>query len=330
MTETELPTGQPFTVEPGQTGWLPEFDGQPKVAHVFQRRSLLAIRAALGAERPLLLRGEPGTGKSQLARAAAYLLGRAFVAKVVDIRTETQDLFWSLDVVERLAQAQLMGALKQGDETTLSELLDERRFVTPGPLWWAFDWTTASEQAGRRKMEPPKVFEGGRSDNGVVLLIDEIDKADGSVPNGLLEALGNGRFEGPGDMGTVHRSGTPPLVVITTNEERALPDAFLRRCLVLHLRLPKDPEELRTFLIERGQAHFSECDPKVLAEAARLLVKDRTAWQDRGLTPPGQAEYLDLIRAVTSKHMPGEDPLELLKELSELTFQKHPLEDLGL
>ncbi len=135
-----------------------------------------------------------------------------------------------------------------------------------------------------------------------MLLIDEIDKADPSVPNGLLDAFGNGRFSVEGRRDVV--AGTPrPLVILTTNEERALPDAFVRRCLVLHIELPALPAEEARFihvLTERGKANVTGCDDKVLAEAAALIVRARLDPSKHGLCPPGVAEYIDLLRAVTN------------------------------
>src|SRR4051812_49021009 len=87
---------------------LPAMGGMPSSVHVIDEESIDAINAALATARPLLVRGEPGTGKSQLARAAAVLLGRAFLAHAVDARTETRDLLWTLDAVARLATAQVM------------------------------------------------------------------------------------------------------------------------------------------------------------------------------------------------------------------------------
>jgi hypothetical protein len=141
--------------------------------------------------------------------------------------------------------------------------------------------------------------------NGCVVLIDEIDKADTDVPNGLLEALGSGEFTPLGSKKPVKITGEPPLVVITTNEERVLPNAFVRRCLVLRLKLPDDDDaELIKFLKDRARIHFPEharsgrYEPLFHA-AAELLVQDRTAARQQFVEPwPGQAEYLDLLRAV--------------------------------
>jgi MoxR-like ATPase len=133
-----------------------------------------------------------------------------------------------------------------------------------------------------------------------VLLLDEIDKADSAVPNGLLEALGLGRFRAPdGSTVAAPRGGEPPLVVVTTNEERVLPDAFVRRCLVLQLGWPEGREELVAALAARGRAHFPRVSEAVLLAAAAMVAEDREEIARRGVCPPGGAEYLDLVRAVS-------------------------------
>jgi MoxR-like ATPase len=274
----------------GHVAELPAVGNRPTQYHVFDADSISAIDAAMAAQRPLLLRGEPGIGKSQLARAAALVLRRAYVQEVVDARTESSDLLWSYDAVARLAEAQLQGALKVLPDTGVGERLAVAGYVTPGPLWWAFDWTGAREQAvrvGAPEPEPPDAGDAlRRADpkrccdprNGCVLLIDEIDKAESDVPNGLLEALGAGQFRPLGREHDVVATGPAPLVMITTNEERALPDAFLRRCMVLHMRLPSvvdAPDELKRILVRRGRAHFhalgSVAGKALLEGAADLL-----------------------------------------------------------
>ena len=265
----------------------------PEQFHLFDEASIAAINAALAARRPLLVRGEPGVGKTQLAMAAARQLGRPLDAMTVDSRTESRDLLWQFDAVRRLAQAQLCGILK--DTAVAEQLLREPRFVTPGPLWWGFDWDDANRHGKDELEAPPRVAPVGTDpSNGRVVLIDEIDKADSDVPNGLLEALGARRFTPPG-CPTVVAKGPPPLVIITTNEERVLPDAFVRRCLVLHLALPTERNELVQRLVERGIAHFGAARASLLKTAAEQLAVDR----EKSLPPrPGQAEYLDLVRAV--------------------------------
>jgi MoxR-like ATPase len=291
--------------------------------HLFDEESILAVNAALAARRPLLVRGEPGTGKSQLARAAAQALHRLFVSKVVDVHTEARDLLWSFDAVARLAEAQLAGSARSQEEARVArEQLDESRFVAPGPLWWAFNAATARAQA---ELAGAPLLEGGKPGEGAVLLVDEIDKADAAVPNGLLEALGDGEFPVQGHS-NVRMTGAPPLVIVTTNEERALPDAFLRRCLVRHLALPKDGKELIDLLVKRGKAHFQECADSVLLETANLLAKDRANMIERSLSPPGQAEYLDLLRAVTELATSEEQQLALLKRIAPFALRKHPSE----
>ncbi len=309
---------------------LDELGTQAAHRHVFESRTVWAIRAALGARRPLLVRGEPGTGKSELARAAAQVLDRPLITEVITARTESQDLLYRFDAVARLGQAQVL----QATGAQLEDL-EEERFVQPGSLWWAFDWAEAARQHDRAKVKGsrpplPKGWpEDRRPESGSVLLIDEIDKADADVPNGLLESLGNGAFGVPYRDGPVCcRPGAQPLVVITTNEERELPAAFVRRCLVLSFELPEG-EALKRRLEERGRAHFEtfRCSEAVYETAAEQLLQDRQAAQESGLPRPGQAEYLDLLRAVLSVAPDGEtEQLRVLAQIKDFAYNKHPVE----
>ncbi len=279
-------------------------------AHVFSDDEILAIKTAQAAGRALLVRGEPGTGKTQLAMAAAAALDKAFVSHTVDSRTEARDLLWHFDAVSRLAKAQT----GQGGD------LPEADFIQPRALWWAFDWAGAAKQADRSKAEIPS----GDPKNGVVVLIDEIDKAESEAPNGLLEALGSGRFTPQGFGAAVERGKIAPLVIITTNEERTLPDAFIRRCLVLHLNLP-DGDALVDHLVVRGQAHFLDADAGLLKEAATQVAKDRVTARDANWRPfPGPAEYIDLVRAV--RELAPNDAKaqgEWLAKVSRFALHKH-------
>lgn len=293
-------------------------------AHVFAQEDLDAIDAALAAERPLLVRGEPGVGKTQLALAAAIKLKRAFCPTVVDSRTEVRDLRWTEDLVARLADAQLVAALDAAEAALQRGKLGIEHYVEPGPLWWAFDWSDAAGQAKAAKVsEPAQPHEDCNPKNGVVVLIDEIDKADPDLPNGLLEALGSRQFTPRGRNAPV-RAKVWPLVIVTTNEDRALPDAFIRRCVVHDIHLPEDDTELQSFLVGRGRAHFPEAPPAVLEKAAEMTVKDRNAAAARRLTPlPGQAEFIDLIRAVLGKAKDADAAIDAMERLAPYFLRKH-------
>jgi MoxR-like ATPase len=300
----------------------------PATRHQFDEKSIWAVKAALAAKRPLLVKGEPGTGKSQLARAAAHLLKRAFISEVVHARSECHDLQYHFDAVARLGEAQTLGILdKTGDE--LKDLLDPIRFISPGALWWAFNWNHAEKQfqksnkAARRPEKP----NNWRPERGTVLLIDEIDKADVDLPNGLLETLGNGAFTVPylDKAVRVNAKYRTPLVVITTNEERELPAAFIRRCLVLHLSLSEDKETLIQWLCKRGQVHFgNKCSESVRKKAAEQLVEERDQAKKLSFPAPGQAEYLDILRAVSGiAEKDEEKQLKVLKAIGEFALIKH-------
>jgi MoxR-like ATPase len=286
---------------------------------------------ALAAERPLLVRGEPGTGKSQLARAAAESLGRVFVSEVVHARTEPQDLQWHFDAIARLGEAQRLGASGSGvQETHKQDPLDPSLFLSPGVLWWVFDWHSAEHcyNNSRHQLQKPETADNWQPKKGAVLLIDEIDKADSDLPNSLLETLGNSSFSVPWlDQAIGHSVETPkPLVMITTNEERELPPAFVRRCLVLNLELPTDDEELRQWLMDRGRIHFADqqlYQSAILEQAAQMVLEDRKTAKDLGITPPGQAEYIDLLRAVFAMEPDISKQNDLIKEIGQFALKKH-------
>lgn len=315
----------------------------PATRHRFAATDLWALRAALAAGRPLLVRGEPGIGKSQLARAAAQVLGLPFVYKVIDARCECSDLLYEYDAVARLAQAQIIG--QTGAPQDWREQLLEAHFVRPGILWWAFAWgsarkqaeryrprSSAAEQAGRELRQEPSAPAGWSLGDGCVVLIDEIDKADTDIPNGLLEALGNLGFDVPytGDAVALGEDAVPPLVVVTTNEERELPAAFVRRCLVHPMRMDQHPGGEQGFLLSRGRDHFGAqiADPAVYQRAAEQLLKDRGALTGRGLARPGAAEYIDLLRALTKLCPPGDAAAQLaaLAKIERFALDKNSQE----
>ena len=306
--------------------------------HLLESTHQWAIRAAVGAQRPLLVLGEPGVGKSQLALAAGSLLKRPIIRFTVDSNTEATDLLYRYDSVRRLAEAQVQGSAKKTASTadqTDSAKADSAKvdsvkadsanpvshedplaidnFVSPGPLWWALDWNSALGKSPAAK--PEDIPKGWQESHGVVILIDEIDKADAHVPNGLLEVLGENRFLPLGRETPIrlNKDHAAPLVVITSNEDRVLPPAFVRRCIVLKIDLPggtaseieKNENHLVDYLVQLGQAHFedrfgSNPDEKtVFRTIAEQLAEDRLVAIQQSLRPfPGPAEYLDILRAI--------------------------------
>lgn len=274
--------------------YIPESGAWPESWHRFDQSSVHAIIAALAANKPLLVRGEPGVGKSQLACAAAVALNRRFIAQVVQPNTEYQELLWTFDHTQRLADAQLAGALKD-----TSRIQTTKHYISPGALWWAYNWQSATGMPTKQAFKPAEnKDEKNKSDAmeaGVVLLIDEVDKADIALANGLLEVLGNGRFAVPPLGTTVSSNGINPLVVLTSNDTRQLPPALVRRCVVLDLVLP-DSTQLLAHLTSIGKTHFPETDDEVLGKAAKQIIADRE--QCRELPRTGQAEFIDLLSAL--------------------------------
>ena len=292
--------------------------------HQWSQPEIDALTLAYAAGRPLLVRGEPGTGKTQLARAAAEFLGWRLHAETIHPRFEPHELRYRFDAVRRLADAQAG-----------KPELDERRYWSPGILWRAFGWHAALPflpEAERREVP-----------EGHVVLIDEIDKADSDLPNSLLEVLAQRSFHVepvPEPIGGPDVQA--PLIVITTNEERDLPAAFLRRCIVLSLAAEGNYVD---WLVSRGQAHFGALpgiagradallDDEVLQAAAEQLDTDRRAIESLNLSKPGLAEYLDLLYALKTLFEGTSDPaerkagqLKWLRRLSAYGYLKHAVED---
>ena len=317
----------------------------PETVHVFDERSRNAIEAAWLSGRPLLIRGDPGTGKSQLARAAASALGWQFTSEVINAHTEIQDLWYRFDAVSRLGQAQILSAITSQaslkdtfEDNKLPDALNPEKFLSPGILWWSYDWDTARHYYANshyQHFHPDSDGDPAQLPKGVVLLIDEIDKADADLPNSLLETLDTGRFRIPWINQTVggqkdSAESIQPLVIITTNEDRQLPPAFLRRCLVLSLELPDEREALIAYLVRRGEQHFTTADNQpffsktVMQEVANELYKDRKQAQELGVTPPGQAEYLDILRILSQMTDDKDEQLAKLRQIKHFALRKYP------
>ena len=309
---------------------LPASGSWPESVHQFDVASINALKMALAARRPLLLYGDPGTGKSQLARAAAIALGRMFVYDVVNAHTESQDLLWRFDAVGRLAEAQSLQGLPNCTPEQRQTVLDTKRYISPGPLWWALCWETANTvyQKSQYRLTSPEKPPAWQQADGSVLLLDEIDKANIELPNGLLEILGNNAINIPWlNTAIGGKDKLPPLVIITSNKERELPAAFVRRCLVLNLELPKDDVAFMDMMMERGALHYSvSCSPAICREAAKQLLDARKFARDKGIpNPPGQAEYLDMLRALAMLGDTEAEQQAMLTHIAGFALRKYPV-----
>ena len=276
----------------------------PAAGHLWSKPEIDALIFAFAARRPLLVRGEAGSGKSQIARAAAqHLKTTEPLVEVIHPRFEALDLLYRVDVVERLADAQIQDLDKTNE-----------RYVKRGRLWDALD---------QINNDPGRI---------PVLLIDEIDKADADLPNALLDVLGNRSFDVPPlNNRTIHAPDQRwPLIIITTNEERELPPAFIRRCAVLNLNPPKDDKPFIEWLIQRGKVHnHLIIDEAARQTAAEQVLEDRKAAEQAGYPKVGLAEYIDLLTALheltktRSGKAPHKSQLDWLNQISPYALVKH-------
>jgi MoxR-like ATPase len=269
-----------------------EGDEPPEDRHAYDfrdERIVTAVNVAIAARRPLLVTGPPGAGKSSLAQAVATEKDWTYAERVITSRTEIGDLTATFDAVRRLADAQVPA------------LLPNWAYVEPGVLWWAFDAETAVTRGDPKRLDvltdrqreqlPPlaDVRRPGASPETVVLL-DEIDKAEPDLPNDLLEPLDRLAFDAL-HAGTVE-ARNDVFVVITSNGERRLPPAFLRRCVQLELR-PSD----EAFFASVARAHFGPRDDALYEAVAADFVRYADAARSRNRREPSTAEYLDTLRA---------------------------------
>ena len=239
------------------------FDGADK--YVATDDLKLAVNAALTLQRPLLIKGEPGTGKTMLAEEVAAALNMPLLQWHIKSTTKAQQGLYEYDAVSRLRDSQL------GDE----RVKDIHNYIVKGVLWQAFN-----------------------ADEPVVLLIDEIDRADIEFPNDLLRELDRMEFyvyETREMVRTKHR----PLVIITSNNEKELPDAFLRRCFFHYIKFP-DKETMQAIV----NVHFPNLKLELLTNALEAFYQLREV---NGLKKkPSTSELIDWLKLLLAEDIPAE------------------------
>ncbi|HRN89560.1 MoxR family ATPase [Hyphomicrobium sp.] len=229
-------------------------------SYVATRDLTVAVNAAITLERPLLIKGEPGTGKSVLAQEVARALGAPLIEWHVKSTTKAQQGLYEYDAVSRLRDGQL------GDE----RVKDIRNYIKRGKLWEAFV-----------------------ADARPVLLIDEIDKADIEFPNDLLLELDRMEFF-VYETGETVSARQRPIVIITSNNEKELPDAFLRRCFFHYIKFP-DPETMQQIV----DVHFPDLKSRLVGEALRIFYNLRDV---PGLKKkPSTSELLDWLKLLMNE-----------------------------
>ena len=225
----------------------------------------VSVNAAITLQRPLLIKGEPGTGKTVLAAEIAKSLGRDLIEWSIKSTTKAQHGLYEYDAVARLRDGQLGEA----------RVHDISNYIVPGKLWQAFV-----------------------ADDMPVLLIDEIDKADIEFPNDLLQELDRMEFFVHETQQTV-RARQRPIVVITSNNEKELPDAFLRRCFFHYIRFP-DADTMARIV----EVHHPRIKPRLVGEALNVFFELREV---PGLKKkPSTSELLDWLKLLMAEDMPPE------------------------
>jgi len=225
----------------------------------------VAVNASIALQRPLLIKGEPGTGKTVLAHEVAKAIGAPLIEWHIKSTTKAQQGLYEYDAVSRLRDSQL------GDE----RVKDIRNYIKRGKLWDAFT-----------------------ADQRPVLLIDEIDKADIEFPNDLLLELDRMEFY-VYETQEVVKASQRPIVMITSNNEKELPDAFLRRCFFHYIRFPD--REIMTQIVD---VHFPDLQRNLLREALNIFYDIREV---PGLKKkPSTSELLDWLKLLMVEEMPPE------------------------
>ena len=226
----------------------------------------VAVNAAVLLERPLLIKGEPGTGKTELAKQVASALGLELIEWNIKSTTKAQQGLYEYDAVSRLRDSQL------GDE----RVRDVGNYIRKGKLWTAFE-----------------------ADQKVVLLIDEIDKADIEFPNDLLQELDKMAFH-VYETGETVAAKNRPVVIITSNNEKELPDAFLRRCFFHYISFPEQ-DTMRQIV----KVHYPDIKEHLLTTALTQFYEIR---EQQGLKKkPSTSEVLDWLKLLLAEDLTPED-----------------------
>ena len=242
--------------------------------YVASRDLMETVNIAVALQKPLLIKGEPGTGKTMLAQAVADALGKKLIIWNVKSTTKAQDGLYVYDVVQRLYDSQFGNA----------GVDDVKKYIKLGKLGEAF---SADEQG--------------------VLLIDEIDKADLEFPNDLLWELDRMEFHIP-ETGRTVTAKQRPVVIITSNAEKELPDAFLRRCVFHYIEFPG-----RELMAEIVRVHFPSLDEALLTQVLEAFYRIRQLPSIK--KKPSTSEIIDWIRALVHG---GVDPSRVVKEVPYL------------